>query len=283
VDTVAITKAQYTTRRPNGPQTCDYRAVANARFFLLRELVRRDVESRYVGSVLGVLWPLLQPLAQLGLFSIVFGLIVRIPLVGEGTDSFPLFLFAGLVPWLGCQEAISRGTSALLENASLVSRMKVPAHILVWSRVLSALVQQAVATVVLLAIALLRGGVHLEALPHLAVAVLAAVALAAGLASGLAAFAVVFRDLGQILPIALSAAFYLTPIVYPMALVPPQLSWALDWNPLAAVVAAHRAAFLGSPVPAFGWILAAAALGAVVLVLGTLVLNRLARVVVDEL
>lgn len=257
--------------------------MSSVRLFLLRELVRRDIESRYVGSVLGILWPVLQPLAQLGLFSVVFGLIVRIPLVGEGTESFPLFLFAGLVPWLGCQEAIARGTSALLENASLVSRMRVPAHILVWSRVLAALVQQAVATGVLLAIALVRDGLTLEALPHLVVALIAEVTLAAGIASGLAAFAVVFRDLGQILPLVLSAAFYLTPIVYPMALVPSKLSWAVDYNPLAAVVAAHRAVFLGSPVPSLAWVAAAAGLGLLVLLVGSLVLDRLARAVVDEL
>ena len=97
--------------------------------FLLRELVVRDLKSRYAGSLFGFVWAFLHPLWQLALFTVVFSYILRIPLVGERTSSFPLFLFAGLLPWLGVQEGISRSTTAIAEGANLVNSEGLPASV----------------------------------------------------------------------------------------------------------------------------------------------------------
>jgi hypothetical protein len=78
--------------------------VAGRGSFLLRELLRRDIEARYRGSVLGFLWSFIEPLWQLALFSFVFGMVLEVRVVGESTTSFPIFLFAGLLPWMAMHQ-----------------------------------------------------------------------------------------------------------------------------------------------------------------------------------
>jgi lipopolysaccharide transport system permease protein len=257
--------------------------MVGTRWFVLRELARRDVEGRYAGSLLGGAWTVVVPLLQLVLFWFVFGLVVRIPVEGEGTSNFPLFLFGGLVPWLGINDGVLRGAMALSENAALLGRVSVPAPVLVWARVISALVHQIAATVVLAAIGVGVGLIRLSALPHLAAALVIEVLLIAGAASLLAPIVVVFRDLSQALPLALQALFYLSPIVYPVALVPESLAWVTTWNPVAVIAAAHRAVFLASPPPSPVALAVALAAAAALAWSGTVVLRRFALAVIDDL
>src|SRR5581483_4638439 len=110
-----------------------------AHSFLLRELVRRDFQGRYAGSLLGFLWSFVQPLWQLLLFSFVFSAVLRVSPVGERTHRFWVFLFCGLRPCLAVQEGVMRGTTAFTENANLVKKLRFPSGILVLSAVLGAL------------------------------------------------------------------------------------------------------------------------------------------------
>ncbi len=235
-----------------------------ARFpFLLRELVVRDLQSRYTGSLLGLLWAFVHPLWQLALFSFVFSFVLRVPLAGEATASFPIFLFAGLLPWLGVQEGVARATSAVSDNASLVKKLRFPSQLLVASTVLSALVHQGIALAVFAGILGLRGELVPAALLWLIPAALAQLALTGGLGLLCSSLQVYFRDVGQLVGIALSAWFYLTPIVYPLALVPERFRALLVYNPLAALVGLYRTALLGGSPPPAGalWALAGGALG----------------------
>lgn len=253
-------------------------------YFLFKQLTLRDLQSRYAGSALGFAWPILQPLAQLALFSFVFSVVIRIPLVGEGTDSFPLFLFAGLAPFLGFQEAVVRGAAAIQENATLIGRVRVPGVLLVISRVASAAILQMVSLLAFVPFVAAAGVLRLDpaALLIAVLAMIAELALAAGLGLGLAAITVFARDLGQVLPIALSAWFYLTPIVYPGSLVPADFRGLVGANPLAAVVAAHRAVLVGSPLPALAPIAIAIGAGVAACGVGALIFVRLEASFSDE-
>src|SRR3954468_22408286 len=88
--------------------------------FLLKELVKRDFQGRYAGSVLGLVWSFLQPLWMLLLFTFVFSTVMKIPLVGVRTSHFSIFLFCGLLPWMAVQEGVLRSASAIIDNSSLV-------------------------------------------------------------------------------------------------------------------------------------------------------------------
>jgi len=251
--------------------------------FLLRELVARDLKSRYAGSLFGFFWAFLHPLWQLALFTVVFSYILRIPLVGERTSSFPLFLFAGLLPWLGVQEGVARGTTAIAEGANLVKKLRFPSEILVLGVVLGAFAHQLVALGLFGALQAARGELEPRHLPWLAAGALVQLVLTFGLGMATGALQVYFRDVAQLVGILLPAWFYLTPIVYAPAWVPAAFARWVEYNPLATIVQLYRCALLGSDPPGAASIVIAAAAAGVALLTGTTLFRRLSPGFPDEL
>ncbi len=254
-----------------------------ARSFLLRELVRRDFSGRYAGSLFGFAWSFVQPLWQLVLFSFVFSVVLRVSPVGEGTHRFWVFLFCGLLPWLAVQEGVLRGATAVTDNANLVKKLRFPSEVLVLSVVLGALVHEAIAGVLFVVVLAGVGELSAAGLPWLVVALALQLALTCGLALLLAGVNVFFRDTAQLLAMVLTGWFYLTPIVYPLAMVPARLrSWVIV-NPLTGLVSLYRAGLLGSapPGPAALAVLAGSAL--LLLTVGLWVFRRLQPGFVDEI
>ncbi len=255
--------------------------------FLLKELVQRDFQSRYAGSLLGFLWPFLVPLWQLLLFSFVFATVLQISLKGERTENFGLFLFCGLLPWMAINEGITRSATAITENANLVKNVNFQPEILVVSIVLGALLQEAVALAVLLVILAALGELSVSTLPILGIAVPLQIALTLGLGMLLCCIHTLFRDTVQLLSMVTMGWFYLTPIVYPRSLVPPEYQSWLLWNPLTPLVDLYRRALLaGDGVPEGGWLhgagqLAVVALG--LLVAGGWLFRRLKHSFADEI
>jgi ABC-type polysaccharide/polyol phosphate export permease len=238
--TTAATSSVRPTRRPGAGVD---------RLFLLRELVKRDLQTRYAGSFLGLLWSVLQPLWQLLLFTFVFALVLRIALPpGSRTDSFALYLFAAFVPWIAIQEGLVRGTSAITDSAELVKKMRLPPHWLVVTPILGGLLQSAIALVIFTLVAAGAGEADLRRVWLLLLVLPFQAAFTLGGALALSAIHVFLRDTLQLVHVALMTCFYLTPVVYPLALVPEEhgaLRALVRANPLTAVVEAYRAAFLG--------------------------------------
>jgi lipopolysaccharide transport system permease protein len=250
----------------------------------LRQLVRRDFESRYVGSALGFAWSFVQPLWQLVLFSFVFSLVLRVPTLGQPTERFWVFLFSGLLPWLAIHEGLMRGSTAVTDNAGMVKKLRFPSEVLVVTVALSALLHQAIAGVVFVGVLAALGELSWQGLPWLMLALPLQLALTIGLGLLFAAVQVFVRDLAQLLGLVLGAWFYLTPIVYPPAMVPaPYRSW-IELNPLSGLVELYRRALLGATPDRAGAglaILSVAALGS--LALGWWAFHRLRGSFVDEI
>lgn len=251
--------------------------------FLLRELVLRDLKVRYAGSLFGFLWAFVNPLWQLGLYSIVFSAILRMPLIGEGTQSYSAFLFAGLLPWMAFSEGLQRGTLAIVENAHLVKKLRFPSEILVLAVTISALVHAAIAFGVFFTLRLTVGGLAWGQMPLFVAGFVFQIAVTLGFALLLAAAYVYMRDIVHGLGLVLSALFYLTPIVYPVALVPERFRWAVEANPLSTVVSLYRAFLLGSQPPSTAALVTLATLATVILLVGGLSFRRLAGGFSDEL
>ncbi len=251
--------------------------------FLLKELVTRDLKSRYAGSLFGFLWAFANPLWQLALYSLVFAAILRIPLTGERTSSFAAFLFAGLLPWMAISEGLGRGTTAVVDNANLVKKHAFPAELLVVSVTLSALVHAAIALVVFTVVRSATEGVVWSHLPLLLAGVALQVGLTLGLGWTLALGYVYLRDIQHGLALVLSTLFYLTPIVYPVALVPERFRALVEANPLSIVVSAYRAFLVGSRPPDGPHLLVLAALSAALFAGGLALFRRAARGFSDEL
>ena len=213
-------------------------------FFLLKELVQRDFQARYAGSLLGFLWPFLLPLWQLLLFTFVFSTVLKIPLTGERTESFALFLFCGLLPWMAINEGVTRSATAITDNANLVKNVNFQPEILVTSIVLGALLQEGVAFAVFLVILAALGKLSFASLPALAIALPLQVALTLGLGMLMCCVHTLFRDTVQLLSMAMMGWFYLTPVVYPRSLVPDRYQGWIQWNPLTTLVDLYRRALL---------------------------------------
>lgn len=216
-----------------------------SQLFLLRELVRRDFSQRYTGSLLGFAWSFIQPLWQLALLSYVFSIIMRAPLDTEPTNRFWVFLFCGLLPWTAIHEGILRSATVVVEHADMVKKIAFPAEVLVVSVVTTALIHQGITLVVFVGALTVAGEIAWTKLFLVPVALVFQVALTLGIGYLVAAVQVYFRDMVQVLGLVMNAWFYVTPIVYPLGMVPKEFWGVIQANPLAVLVTLYRYAFLG--------------------------------------
>ena len=216
--------------------------------FLLSQLLRRDLAARYAGSFAGPFWAILNPAIMCALNAFVFVYIIKLrPPAGFG-GTYVEFLLAGMLPWLGVQEAVVRGTTSVTDQAHLVKKLRFPVALLTLSSVGAALVIQTIGIALLTFFLLVTGRGSVD--PLLLVAAFGFELLAlVGPTLILASLNPFFRDLAQILPPLLMIAFYVTPILYPEELVPAFAAPLLTLNPLRDVMALFRAALFGMPAP----------------------------------
>ncbi len=213
---------------------------------LIWMMVRRDVQGRYRGSALGALWALASPLFLIAIYAIFFGVFLQLRPAGRpGVADFGLFIMAGVVPWMAFSEGLTRSTSVVLDNRTLVKKVVFPLEVLPANVVIAALVGQAIGLVVLsLALLLMRGQSPLGLLlvPLLLVP---QVLFTLGLAWLLASIGVFLRDLAQAIGLLMTAWMFLTPIFYSPSALPADWRWLLVLNPMAQFVVGYRAALMG--------------------------------------
>lgn len=237
------------------------------RLFLLKEMVIRDVRSRYAGSTLGIVWAFALPVLWMLLYTGVFAVILRVP-VEKGFATFPEFLMAGLLPWMAIQEGISRSASALTDNAAMVKKTVFPIEMLVLSVVLAAVVNEVIALAVYAVYLALLGhfsfGWALLAVP----ALILQIAMTFGVGCVAATVTTLFRDAAHAIGILLTVVFWATPIVYPVSLVPARFRWIVESNPITHLVDWFRRAFTLHTLPQAGSVMYLAVFAGVALFLG---------------
>ncbi|MGH9459519.1 MAG: ABC transporter permease [Thermoanaerobaculia bacterium] len=215
--------------------------------YLLAELVKRDFTLRFAGSALGIAWAVLQPLSLVILYWFVFTLVIPQGgrLASGVVDSYALFLISGLLPWIGFNEGIVRGTTSILENAPLVRKLTFRSEVLVLVPNVSAILFELIG-LALFGTYLLITGKALWSLWVLPFAIAIQLILQTGLAWILATVHLVFRDVMQVLGFLLSIVFFLSPILYS---VPPAYEKFFRWNPLTPLLGLFRSAMLSTPLP----------------------------------
>jgi ABC-2 type transport system permease protein len=218
----------------------------SARREVLLNLIRRELKVKYVASVLGAAWSLLNPIVYL----LVFTFVTKI--LGASVPDFPVYLLSGLLAWNLFSTSVSAGSRSVVDNANLVKKVAFPREILPLASMGVAVVDYILQTGVLLLFMLVSGfGFHVPELALLPLAFLTLLAFSAALTFWLAAANVRYRDVGHLLGIALLVWFWITPIVYAAALVQEQLEgnrvlWALYFvNPLASIVGGFQRALYG--------------------------------------
>ena len=209
--------------------------------WLLANFLHREITSRYAGAAGGLAWAVINPLAQLAIYGMVFGALLRVPESALGGYRFLGFLAIALWPWLMFSEGVMRAMECLQANSGLIRKVAFPHELLVFASVGATFAIHAMGWLAVL-VALSIWGEPIQwtgivlALPILA----AQFAFTVGMAALLAAAQVVLRDVEQALGLAFTIIFYTTPIVYPLAIVPEGYRRWLAANPLAYVVTRYR-------------------------------------------
>lgn len=202
---------------------------------LLVHLTRTDVKVKYKNSALGLLWSMVSPLMQLGIFWLVFGFILR-----NGYPHFVAFLFAGLICWNFFSGALNTSTGIIVERAGIVKKVAFPREILALSTVGAQIFYFSMQAIAMAVIFVVLGVSPDWGLIWLLVPALAALlVLAAGFSILLSALNVKLRDMRHLIDVAMQLWFYLTPIVYPFERLAPhlgRLSWLYLSNPMTPIV-----------------------------------------------
>ena len=231
-------------------------------------LALRDVKLRYRQTALGVAWVVLLPLLASGIFTVVFGMIARLP--SDGSPYF-LFVFAGYLGWNAFQNTLQRCGISLIGNTALVTKVYFPRIILPAASVLASLLDFAVGVVMLLLVLLVRGelpSVASLALVPLFMLLLQLLGLGVGFFS--AALTVRFRDVQYVLPFLIQLLLYASPVAYGITAVPPAVRRLYLLNPVAPLLDGLRTALLGRGELHWLAIGGAAAVSAATFALGTL-------------
>jgi ABC-type polysaccharide/polyol phosphate export permease len=231
----------------------------------------------------GLLWSFVQPLWELALFTFIFSTVLKISPLGERTDSFAVFLFCGLLPWTAVHQGVFRASTAITDNANLVKKVSFPSELLVLSVVAAAILHEAIAMGLFVIVLVLMGGFSWNGLPLLLLVLPLQLALTVGLGLLLGSINVFFRDISQLLSMLLMGWFYVTPIVYPLGLLPEHLRGIIELNPLATVVFLYREALLGGTSIPLIDTARLVVCAVVLLALGLWLFRRLKPAFVDEL
>lgn len=225
------------------------RALWSYRSFIFGS-VKREFQSRYQNSVLGAAWTVLQPLAMIVVYTVVFATVMRARLAGvDKSFAYSIYLCSGVLTWELFGEITRRGQTVFIDNANLIKKLSFPRISLPVTVIAGSLVNFAIVFSLFLLFLLLTGNfpglVAVAAVPVIAVLVLFAIGL--GIALGI--LNVFFRDVGQFFTIALQFWFWLTPVVYPANILPERLQPWLRLNPMTPVIVAMHEIFVYSRWP----------------------------------
>jgi len=245
---------------------------------LLYFLVWRDIKVRYKQTVIGIGWAILQPLMTMVIFTMIFGNFAQIP--SDGVP-YPIFSFTALLPWNLFSGALNRCTLSLVGSANLITKVYFPRLIVPASAIISGIIDFAIAFVFLLGlmlwfhIVLTWGAI---ALPIFLLLTLIT-ALAVGL--WLSALNVRYRDVGQAIPFLIQIWMFLSPVAYPVSLVPEKWRLLYSLNPMAGVIEGFRWALLGQESPNFKLVAVSTAVVVALLLSGLVYFKRMERTFAD--
>lgn len=207
---------------------------------LLRELVATDFKLRYQGSVLGYLWSLVRPLFLFGILLLVFGYMLKI---GSNIPHYPIYLLLGIVLWNFFIESTNSALQSIVGRGDLIRKLNFPKYIIVVSGTISALINLGISLIVV-GLFMLFARIELRPVALLLPLIIAELYIfSLSLGFFLSAFFVKYRDIGYVWELLLQAAFYATPIIYPLSFVEHKsqlIAKLMLLNPMAQIVQDSR-------------------------------------------
>lgn len=246
--------------------------------------VKREFASRYRNSMLGAAWLVLQPLAQILVYTLIFASVMRTRLPGiDSTFGYSIFLCAGILTWGLFAEIVGRSQNMFIDNANLLKKLSFPRIVLPIIVVLSACLGFSIIfglfTVFLVVSNSFPGWVYLALAPILLVHVIFAV----GLGMNIGVLNVFFRDVGQFFGIVLQFWFWLTPIVYPLSTLPDWAQKLIMWNPMTLIILAYQDILVRGELPHWQQLAPVFIVGMLLCAVGLQLFRKRAGEMVDEL
>jgi len=214
---------------------------------LLYFLTWRDVKVRYKQTVIGFLWAIIQPFLKMVVFSIIFGTLAKMD--SEGFP-YPIFLYAGLLPWQFFASSVDRSGESVVASANLITKVYFPRLIIPIASIGACLVDFAISFIILIILMLYYNVVPTLSIFMVLPLVLATTFTALGVGTFISALNVAYRDFRHIVPFFVQIWMFLTPVVYATRIIPENWRWLILLNPMAGIVDAYRSAILGKP---FEW------------------------------
>ena len=220
------------------------------RYELVLSLARRELVARYKGSVLGIVWAVLTPVVMIAIFTFLFAGVFGARFGASGSPwDYALYLFCGLLPWTMFQETLQQSATTIIAHSNLVKRVVFPLETLPMAQALSSLGNQLFGTIALLAAtALIRHELQVTIL-WLPVLLIPQLVFTLGAAWLIASLGVFLRDIAQGITLFLMAWMYLTPIIYPEAMVPERFRAFIDINPFTPLIRSYRHTLLEGAAP----------------------------------
>jgi lipopolysaccharide transport system permease protein len=216
---------------------------------LLYFLTWRDVKVRYKQTALGVAWAIIQPLFTMLIFTLFFGKLAGIE-AQTGGIPYPIFAYAGLLPWMFFSNALTASGNSLVGSAHLITKVYFPRMMIPGSAVAAGLIDFAIAFVILVFLMFYYGVAPAWTALMLPVLVMLTVVLALGMGMWLSALNVKYRDVRFALPFLLQLWMFVSPLIYPSSFVPEKYRWLLMLNPLTGIIEGYRSSLFGKP---FNW------------------------------
>jgi lipopolysaccharide transport system permease protein len=217
-----------------------FTAIWSYRHFIASS-IRNDLRSRFARSKLGALWMILQPLAQVLIYSLVLSRIMVAKLPGiDNRYAYSIYLLAGMQAWSLFSEVVTRSLTVFVENGSMLKKIVFPRACLPIVTLGSALVNNVLLFAVMMIVFTLLGHFPIYALLWMPLLMLVTVAFSLGLGLLLGVLNVFVRDVAQFMMVVLQLWFWLTPVVYMSSIIPPALHSAMQLNPMYWIVAAYQ-------------------------------------------
>lgn len=246
---------------------------------MIISLVRKDLRGRYKGSVLGFLWTFVNPLLQLCVYTLVFSTIMQ-----SNIERYYLYLFVALVPWIFFSSVLTTGSTIILSQKSLVTKIYFPREILPIAYATSSFVNMLLCFIVVIVVVLLSGiSLSVYGLLCLPVVMIVEYILALGVIFLTSAITVYFRDLEHILGILSMAWMFMTPIMYSFEIVPDNLKTIFSLNPMLPIIIAYRDILYYGTTPHMQTLGQATLFGVIILALGVLTFSKCKRHFAEEM
>jgi lipopolysaccharide transport system permease protein len=245
---------------------------------LLYFFVWRDIKVRYKQTLIGAGWAVLQPLLAMTVFTLIFGMLAKIP--SDGLP-YPVFYFCALLPWMYFAGALATATNTIVDHQRVITKVFFPRVLLPVSAVLAGLLDLAIGFVLLLGMLAYYGMVPTIHMTLLPLFVLLALATALGVGLWLSALNALYRDVRYVVPFVVQIWMFASPVVYPASLVPVEWRWLYGLNPMAGVIEGFRWAVTGSGEAPGMTLLASSLAVALILVSGLFYFQRMESKIAD--